>query len=62
MNVTEKILANASGKIHVKPGDIVDAKVDMAMVHESGTTRKLLSFWIIKCRPSLSRQRSYTKC
>jgi 3-isopropylmalate/(R)-2-methylmalate dehydratase large subunit len=34
MNITEKILAKASGKNHVSPGDIVDAKVDMAMVHD----------------------------
>ncbi|MCD6470880.1 3-isopropylmalate dehydratase large subunit [Candidatus Bathyarchaeota archaeon] len=34
MNICEKILAAASGKDIVKPGDIVEAKVDMAMVNE----------------------------
>ena len=34
MNITEKILARASGKKTVQPGEIVDAKVDMAMVHD----------------------------
>jgi len=34
MNITEKILANASGKKMVQPGEIVDANVDMIMVHD----------------------------
>ena len=34
MNITEKILANASRKSSVSPGDIVDANVDMLMVHD----------------------------
>lgn len=34
MNITEKILANASGKKVVHPGEIVDATVDMIMVHD----------------------------
>jgi len=34
MNISEKILAAASGRDYVKPGDIVDAKVDMAMINE----------------------------
>jgi 3-isopropylmalate/(R)-2-methylmalate dehydratase large subunit len=34
MNITEKILAKASGKEAVHPGEIVDAKVDMIMVHD----------------------------
>ncbi len=34
MNITEKILAKASGKKTVHPGEIVDAKVDMVMVHD----------------------------
>jgi len=34
MNITEKILAKAAGKMSVKPGDIIEAKVDMAMSHE----------------------------
>lgn len=34
MNVTEKNLAKASGKKEVTPGEIVEAKVDVAMVHD----------------------------
>ena len=34
MNITEKILAKSSGKKKVQPGDIVDATVDMVMVHD----------------------------
>ena len=34
MNISEKILAIASGRDEVKPGEIVDARVDMAMVNE----------------------------
>ena len=33
MNITEKILAKASGKKVVYPGEIVDATVDMVMIH-----------------------------
>lgn len=34
MNITEKILAKASGQKVVHPGEIVDANVDMVMVHD----------------------------
>ncbi len=34
MNLAEKILARASGREEVKPGEIVEARVDMAMVHD----------------------------
>lgn len=34
MNVTEKILAQASGEKEVSPGEIVDAKIDVALVHD----------------------------
>jgi 3-isopropylmalate/(R)-2-methylmalate dehydratase large subunit len=34
VNITEKILAKASGKTSVSPGEIVDANVDMVMVHD----------------------------
>lgn len=34
MNITEKILAKASGKKEVHPDEIVDANVDMVMVHD----------------------------
>ena len=35
MTLAEKILASHSGKAHVKPGDILDVKVDTAMGHEA---------------------------
>ena len=34
MNIIEKILANASGKQEVSPGEIVEAKIDLAMTHD----------------------------
>ena len=34
MNITEKILARASGKSSVSPGDVVFANVDKVMVHD----------------------------
>jgi len=34
MNIIEKILAKASGKDHVSPGEIVEANVDVAMAHD----------------------------
>ena len=34
MNITEKILAKASGKKDVHPGEIVDANLDMVMIHD----------------------------
>lgn len=36
MTIAEKILATASGKTSVAPGEIVNAKVDLAMSHENG--------------------------
>jgi len=34
MNIIEKILANASGKRQVSSGEIVEAKIDVAMIHD----------------------------
>jgi 3-isopropylmalate/(R)-2-methylmalate dehydratase large subunit len=34
MNITEKIIAKASGKSQVQSGEIVDANVDMVMIHD----------------------------
>jgi len=34
MNITEKILAHASGKKQVQPDEIVDANVDTVMIHD----------------------------
>jgi 3-isopropylmalate/(R)-2-methylmalate dehydratase large subunit len=41
MTLAEKILARASGRSVVKPGDIVTAKVDLAMMHDSGGPRRI---------------------
>ncbi len=38
MNITEKILARAAGKKIVRPGDIIEAPVDIAMIHEKTGT------------------------
>lgn len=35
MTITEKVLAMASGRESVKPGDIITAKVDLAMTHDA---------------------------
>ncbi|GAI05543.1 unnamed protein product, partial [marine sediment metagenome] len=34
MTITEKILARASGRKSVSPGEIVEAKIDAAMIHD----------------------------
>ena len=34
MTITEKILAHASGRTKVQAGDIVNAKIDIAMAHD----------------------------
>ena len=35
MTISEKILARSSDKNKVEPGEIIDAKVDMAMSHDN---------------------------
>ncbi len=37
MTITEKILARAAGKDKVKPGELVDAKIDVVMCHDVTT-------------------------
>jgi len=37
MNMTEKILARSSGKSVCRPGEIVEANVDVVMLHDVGT-------------------------
>lgn len=37
MTITEKILAKASGKASVKPGDLIDANIDVIMCHDVTT-------------------------
>ncbi|MEM4718714.1 MAG: 3-isopropylmalate dehydratase large subunit [Nitrososphaerota archaeon] len=44
MNIVEKILARASGEREVSPGQIVDAKVDKAMMHDLTGPRVIDSF------------------
>jgi 3-isopropylmalate/(R)-2-methylmalate dehydratase large subunit len=41
MTLSEKIVARASGRQHVRPGDIVTCAVDLAMVHDSSGPRRL---------------------
>lgn len=41
MTLAEKILARASGREAVKPGDIITATVDLAMMHDSGGPRRI---------------------
>jgi len=44
LNIVEKILARASGLRRVEPGQIVDAKVDVAMFHDLTGPRTIESF------------------
>ena len=39
--LAEKIIARASGKASVTPGDIVTCQVDLAMIHDSGGPRRV---------------------
>ncbi len=41
MTLAEKILARAAGRGSVRPGDIITAKVDLAMMHDSGGPRRI---------------------
>jgi 3-isopropylmalate/(R)-2-methylmalate dehydratase large subunit len=41
MTLAEKILARAAGRSFVEPGDIITAKVDLAMMHDSGGPRRI---------------------
>ena len=44
MNITEKILANASGAKEVQPGEIIEANVDLAMSHDGTSTPTIKTF------------------
>ena len=44
MNITEKILARASGKSEVQPGEIVDVGVDIAMAHDGTSPPTIKTF------------------
>ena len=41
MTLAEKIIARAAGKAAVKPGEIVTARVDLAMIHDFGGPRRV---------------------
>ncbi|WP_114815456.1 3-isopropylmalate dehydratase large subunit [Paraburkholderia kururiensis] len=40
-NLAQKLIARASGRPHVAPGEIVNCKVDLAMFHDSSGPRRL---------------------
>ncbi len=44
MNITEKILANASGVKEVYPGEIIEARVDLAMSHDGTSPPTIKTF------------------
>jgi len=57
MNIAEKILAKASGKDEVKPGEIVEASVDVAMVHDLTGPLTVKSFREIRAKKVWDNQR-----
>jgi 3-isopropylmalate/(R)-2-methylmalate dehydratase large subunit len=57
MNIIEKILARASGKDEVTPGEIVDANVDMAMIHDLTGPLTIESFRKIGVKKVWNNQR-----
>jgi methanogen homoaconitase large subunit len=44
MNITEKILANASGMKIVQPGEIIEVNVDLAMTHDGTSPPTIQTF------------------
>lgn len=44
MTLSEKILARASSRDQVRPGEIVTCKVDLAMMHDSGGPRRVAPY------------------
>lgn len=44
MNITEKILANAYGAKEVQAGEIIEARVDLAMTHDGTSTPTINTF------------------
>jgi len=57
MNITEKILAKASGKKKVSPGEIVEAKVDVAMANDITGPLAVKAFQKIGARRVWDNQR-----
>lgn len=41
MTLAEKIIARAAGRDRVRPGEVVTARVDLAMIHDSGGPRRV---------------------
>ena len=44
MTLTEAILARAAGKERVEPGEIVEARIDLAMIHENTGVPAIIAF------------------
>ena len=42
MTLAEKIIARAAGRQHVRPGEIVTCRVDLAMMHDASDPRDVL--------------------
>lgn len=40
-SLAQKIISRAAGVAHVEPGEVVTAKVDLAMIHDSGGPRRV---------------------
>jgi 3-isopropylmalate/(R)-2-methylmalate dehydratase large subunit len=57
MNILEKILADASGKQHVSPGEIVEANIDAAMIHDLTGPLAIKSFREIGAKKVWNNQR-----
>jgi 3-isopropylmalate/(R)-2-methylmalate dehydratase large subunit len=57
MNIIEKILADASGKREVSPGEIVEASIDVAMIHDLTGPLAIKSFRNIGAKKVWDNQR-----
>ncbi len=57
MNIIEKILARASGRGEVSPGEIVEARIDMAMIHDLTGPLTIESFRKIGAKKVWNSQR-----
>ncbi|MHC3128634.1 MAG: 3-isopropylmalate dehydratase large subunit [Candidatus Bathyarchaeota archaeon] len=57
MNIIEKILANASGKREVSPGEIIEASIDAAMIHDLTGPLAIKSFRKIGAKKVWDNQR-----
>jgi len=57
MNILEKILANAAGKQQVSPGEIIEANIDAAMIHDLTGPLAIKSFREIGAKKVWNNQR-----